>query len=208
MSSRSVDHLSASLLRPDELAFLPTLAASQQPIIVTRAELQAPGPMIVAASRAMSQLTGYETHELIGRTPRIFQGPLTDRAELNRMRNACQRGERFVGQAVNYRKDGAAYLMSWTVDPIRNREGRLTHFVSVQRDITTEHPYASAWLAAERRVLAAQATIGSQLAAIAEAILVLEKTKRSFRSKELGALRQRLLELDRRAETSGAGDRS
>ncbi|MGH1589614.1 HWE histidine kinase domain-containing protein [Methylobacterium phyllosphaerae] len=37
---------------------------------------------------------------------------------------------------MNYRKDGSAYIVEWLITPVRNADGRITHWVSAQRDVT------------------------------------------------------------------------
>jgi PAS domain S-box-containing protein len=183
-------HLSppSFVLRDDEVALATALADMSEPALITRADLAAPGPTIIAVSSGMVALNQYRPDELLGRSPRLFQGPLTARAVLDELRSRCLRAEQFVGETVNYRRDGSTYLVQWTIDPLRDAEGRVTHFFSLQRDVTERRRYAREWLAAEEKVRAALAGAGTQLAAIAEAIAVLEKSKRSFRSKELGEL--------------------
>lgn len=56
-------------------------------------------------------MTGYEAHEILGRTPRLPQGSGTERAVLDRMRAALAAGENFQAEALNYRKDGSAYVV-------------------------------------------------------------------------------------------------
>lgn len=73
---------------------------------------------------------------MIGRTPRLLQGPHTDRAVLNRLRQNLARGEVFTGEAINYRKDGTEFNLEWQIAPMRNASGAISHFVAVQRDIT------------------------------------------------------------------------
>jgi PAS domain S-box-containing protein len=176
-----------------------------EPALITRADLAAPGPTIIAASAGLARLTGYAAADLLGRSPRLFQGPLTDPVVLARLRTACERGDRFVGESVNYRRDGSSYLVNWTVDPVRDAEGRVTHFFSLQRDVTDRRPYAREWMEAERRAESALATVSAQMALLAEAIATIERTKRSFRSKELAALRARLTEAGRGFDGPGAG---
>ena len=59
------------------------------------------------------------------------------------------RGQRWEGQTVNYRKDGSQFVMEWSITPLRDRAGEITHFVGVQRDVTAR-------IEAERRVAQAQ----------------------------------------------------
>jgi PAS domain S-box-containing protein len=184
-------------LTPAEIALAASICDLAEPTLITRADLAAPGPTIIAVSAGLARMTGYPASELVGRSPRLFQGPLTEREILSRLRMACERGDRFIGQSVNYRRDGSAYMVNWTVDPMRDPEGRVTHFFSLQRDVTDRVPYAREWMEAEKRAQAAIAKVSAQMALIAESIAALEKTKRSFRSKELATLRSRLTESGR-----------
>jgi PAS domain S-box-containing protein len=182
-----------------------SLDAVTEPVLITRADLNPPGPTIIAVSRAFCALTGYTRTELLGRSPRLFQGPLTERAVLDRLRTNCERGDDFVGDTVNYRKDGSTYLLEWAIRPLRNGEGRVTHFISVQRDVTATRRFARQWLEADARARATLEAVTGQMVVIAEAILVLERTKRSFRSHELGLLRDRLNQAARQLQAFASG---
>ncbi len=105
-------------------------------ILITTAELESPGPRIIYVNRAFTAMTGYAPEEVIGRTPRLLQGPKTDRAVLDRLRDCLSRGEPFHGEAVNYRKDGSEFILEWEITPLRDGQENITHFVSIQRDIT------------------------------------------------------------------------
>ncbi|QRE77174.1 PAS domain-containing protein [Methylobacterium aquaticum] len=110
--------------------------ASGEAVLITSAELDEPGPRIEYANPAFARMTGYEASEVLGRTPRFLQGPDTDRAVLGRMRAALTAGEQFQGEAVNYRKDGSTYTVEWLITPVRADDGRVSHWVSLQRDVT------------------------------------------------------------------------
>lgn len=108
-------------------------------VVITDAEVNAPGPRIVYVNPAFVRMTGYSAAELLGRSPRLLQGPMTDRAVLDRLRRALEQQEEFRGETYNYRKDGSVYRMRWQVAPIRDAAGVVTHFVAIQRDVTDEH---------------------------------------------------------------------
>jgi PAS domain S-box-containing protein len=105
-------------------------------IVITSAELDPPGPQIVFVNPAFEKMTGYTFEEVLGKTPRILQGPKTDRRVLDELRAKLSHGEEFYGETVNYRKNGTELYLGWHINPIRDDTGRITHFVSVQRDIT------------------------------------------------------------------------
>lgn len=105
-------------------------------MVVTDAPLDPPGPRIVYVNRAFTRMTGYQPEEVVGQTPRLFQGPGTDRAVLDRMRRRLAEGRTFAGETVNYRKDGTAFVLAWTVSPIRDPQGTLVNWISTQHDVT------------------------------------------------------------------------
>jgi PAS domain S-box-containing protein len=114
------------------------LEQANDAVVITTAELARPGPQIVYVNAAFCALTGYSAAELIGRTPRILQGPESDRRVLDQVRAKLSRGEPTHDELINYRKDGAAYFMEWHIAPVRNASGAITHWVSIQRDITEQ----------------------------------------------------------------------
>ncbi len=105
-------------------------------LLITGPELEPPGPTIRYVNSAMTEMTGYNREELIGETPRLLQGPDTDRAEGERLKRKLADGQTFEGETVNYRKDGTPYHLRWQVTPLRDEDGEISHFVSVQEDIT------------------------------------------------------------------------
>ena len=94
------------------------------------------GPRIVYVNEAFERVTGYTRDEVIGNTPRILQGPKTQKAELERMRAALEKGQDVRVEVINYTKDGKEYWLEIDIAPVCDEDGRLTHFVAVQRVIT------------------------------------------------------------------------
>ena len=105
-------------------------------VIITSPELDQPGPVIRYTNPAFTAMTGYATAEVIGRTPRLLQGPDTDPSELRRIRRTLTAGQTFHGEGINYRKDGSSYVMDWLITPITGPDGAVTAWLSIQRDIT------------------------------------------------------------------------
>jgi two-component system CheB/CheR fusion protein len=106
-------------------------------ILITESDpIDMPGPRIVFTNHAFSEMTGYDPEELIGNTPRMLQGPLTSRKELNRLRKAMENEEACSIEVVNYTKTGEEYWVSIQVTPIADERGNHTHFLSIQKDIT------------------------------------------------------------------------
>lgn len=105
-------------------------------ILITELELEKPGPQIVYVNNGFTKITGYSREEVIGKTPRILQGPKTDQDVLDRLKNRLKNGRAFFGQTVNYRKDGTEFINQWDIHPLTDAEGNITHWVSYQHDIT------------------------------------------------------------------------
>ncbi|MDB6007683.1 MAG: multi-sensor hybrid histidine kinase [Prosthecobacter sp.] len=109
---------------------------SKESIMITEAQLDLPGPKIIFVNPAFTEMTGYTATEVLGLTPRLLQGPRTDREVLNRLRHNLEQGDTFAGETVNYRKDGTEFDLEWQIAPLRNADCAITHFVAIQRDIT------------------------------------------------------------------------
>jgi len=126
------------LLTADQLMKLLDVAVDQakEAVLITSAELDPPGPKILFVNPALCAMTGYSREEILHKTPRILQGPKSDRAMLQRLREALSRGEPFSGETVNYRKDNSEYYVEWDITPIRAGDGEITHFLSIQRNVT------------------------------------------------------------------------
>lgn len=105
-------------------------------ILITELNLEKPGPKIVYVNDGFCKMTGYSKEEVIGKTPRILQGPKTDRAILDKLKRKLREGQAFFGQAINYKKDGTEFVNQWDIHPLTDEEGNLTHWVSYQHDIT------------------------------------------------------------------------
>nr|WP_084639914.1 diguanylate cyclase [Kaistia adipata] len=127
------------------------IAQSFNSVMITTADPGGDGPKIIYCNPALCKMTGYSQEYLIGKSPRILQGPLTDKAVLNKLRRCLRSGSDFQGSTLNYRRDGTPYFVEWNISPVRGASGKVEYFVSVQRDITARI------LAEQRQELLAQA---------------------------------------------------
>jgi len=99
-----------------------------------------PEGRIVWVNKSFTRLTGYGPDEVIGKIPGEFlQGPETDPATVKRLADALVRQESIEAEIVNYSKDGNRYWVNLQIQPIFNSKGILENYISIQKDITTEH---------------------------------------------------------------------
>jgi len=92
---------------------------------------------VIWVNPAFENLTGYKLSEVLGKNLKnILQGKETDTATQEAMHEAMEAGKAFEGDIVNYSKAGKAYWVHLQIEPIYNDRGKLTHFVSIQNDVT------------------------------------------------------------------------
>lgn len=125
----------------------------------------ASGPRIVYVNPAFTDLTGYASETAVGSTARLLYGPGTDRDVLARLRAHVADGQPFRGETVLYRKDRTPYVSQWSVAPIRDEGGTLTHWVALQRDVTGERNAEAALREREHRTEAFYTALDSLLEA-------------------------------------------
>ena len=88
---------------------------------------------IIYANKSFKKLTGYDTAEVIGKSPRILQGVGTDKKVIKRLAVALKSGTKFEGKAINYKKDGTPFIMFWRVLPIKVGK-KIEAWIAIQRE--------------------------------------------------------------------------
>jgi PAS domain S-box-containing protein len=146
-------------------------------VLVTDAQLSAPGPRIVYANPAFTGMTGWPRDEIVGCTPRVLQGPATDRALMGELKAALKRGERWRGETVNYRRDGAPYVVKWAIGPVRNADGDVVRYTAILEDVTDRRRTA-------RREARYRAMTEQLMAAALEGVLIADGDGRIVRVNE------------------------
>ena len=113
------------------MALLQVLAENSfDSVLITDASAEG---KIIYANKSFKKLTGHDPSEIIGKTPRILQGPGTDFKVIARLSDALKSGGKFEGKAINYKKDGTPFIMYWRVLPIKVGK-TITAWVAIQRE--------------------------------------------------------------------------
>lgn len=94
--------------------------------------------LVVWVNEGFTRLTGYSLEEARNQKPgHLLQGPDTNPETVRFMRDQIRRQAQFQTEILNHRKDGSAYWASIEVQPLLDAEGKVTHWMSVQSDISS-----------------------------------------------------------------------
>ncbi|WP_454804688.1 ATP-binding protein [Mucilaginibacter phyllosphaerae] len=110
------------------------IGASISGIVIT--DNQQEDNPIIFCNKAFEEMTGYYQHEIIGRNCRFLQAG--DREQIGRfkLQEALASNMECHVELANYRKDGTMFFNELYVAPIKNSQGKVTHYIGVQNDIT------------------------------------------------------------------------
>lgn len=133
-------------------------------ILITEAEpIDLPGPRVLYVNEAFKRMTGYSNEDIIGNTPRLLQGPKTERAQLDKIRRALEKWESVRVEMTNYRKDGTEFSVELSISPIANEQGWYTHWVSIQRETTERKKAEEALQRAHQQLRLANETLEARV---------------------------------------------
>ena len=95
-----------------------------------------PDNPIIFCNKAFEEMTGYLQEEIIGRNCRFLQGTDREQKARYKIRDALQKGDQCDVELANYRKDGTIFWNELHVAPIKDTEGKITHYIGIQNDIS------------------------------------------------------------------------
>lgn len=105
-------------------------------VLVTDAQIDPPGPRILYANAAYAEMTGFHLEHILGKNPRFLRAGDEDAAERARVRAALERAEPVRAVLHNRTADGRRFWVEVSIAPVRDGDGAVTNFVSVQRDVS------------------------------------------------------------------------
>jgi PAS domain S-box-containing protein len=124
------------------------MAVEQSPLSIMITD---PLGVIEYVNPAFTATTGYTAEETIGQNPRILRSPNTPPDLYRQMWETLAKGEVWVGEFENLKKDGSLFHERATIAPVRDAQGSVTSYVAIKADITRQKQDM-----AERRSLEAQ----------------------------------------------------
>ncbi|HEU4495443.1 MAG TPA: PAS domain-containing protein [Flavobacterium sp.] len=95
-------------------------------------------PKIIFTNKAFTKMSGYKPSEVIGKSPLIFYGINSDEKELKKLVAAIKNEEETQVETISYKKNKEQYWVSFSMIPIFDKEGKLSHWISIQRDVTEQ----------------------------------------------------------------------
>ncbi len=109
------------------------LAVDQSPESILITDL---AQRIEYVNDAFVATTGYAREEALGQTPRLLRSGRTPPAVYQAIRKALAQGQSWKGELINRRKDGSELVQFAVITPLRGADGSISHYVSVQEDVT------------------------------------------------------------------------
>jgi PAS domain S-box-containing protein len=115
------------------------ITQAKDSIIITEPDLYDGNiPRIVYVNPAFLVMSGYDSNEIIGQSPSIFIGPNSDIQEYEKLSNSIKNKQECQIETISYKKNREEYWVGFSMLPVYNSDGELSHWVSIQRDITEE----------------------------------------------------------------------
>lgn len=110
-----------------------SMAVEQSPesIIITNLE-----GSIEYVNESFLRNTGYSREEVIGKNPRILQSGKTPKSTYDELWKNLTAGDTWQGELYNKRKDGSEFVEHSIMSPIRQPDGRVTHYLAVKENIS------------------------------------------------------------------------
>ncbi|MGE5514276.1 MAG: EAL domain-containing protein [Bacteroidota bacterium] len=115
-----------------------SLVVRQSPVSVVITDL---GGRIEYVNPKFVETTGYTPEDVIGRNTRMLKSGLTSPETYRDLWATITAGHEWRGTFQNRRKDGSLFWEAVLISPIRDGDGRMTHYVAIKEDITLRKQY-------------------------------------------------------------------
>ncbi|MDI9257600.1 PAS domain-containing sensor histidine kinase [Flavobacterium sedimenticola] len=95
-------------------------------------------PNIIFVNSAFTDMTGYQSGEIVGHSPELLFGPKSDFLEFDKLKTAIQAYKECFVETIAYKKNGDEFWINFSMIPVTNKDGEHSHWISIQRDVTEE----------------------------------------------------------------------
>lgn len=126
---------SAKILMEPDFRLIQSLITSQQNFVLSDPSL--PDNPIVYASDGFCKLSGYKRQDVVGRNCRFLQGPGTDQAAVDIIRQGISEGRDISVCLLNYKADGEPFWNQFFLGALKDAEGQIVNYVGVQCPVNT-----------------------------------------------------------------------
>jgi diguanylate cyclase (GGDEF)-like protein/PAS domain S-box-containing protein len=106
-------------------------------------DAQADDMPIIYANPAFERITGYGAAEVLGQNCRFLHGTEADQPGLDDIRQGLKVNRETHVVLRNFRKDGTPFWNALYIAPVPDEQGRITHFIGIQNDISEQHRFES-----------------------------------------------------------------
>ena len=107
-----------------------SLDALPRGILITDCQ-QADDP-IIYVNKYFLEMSGYDESEILGKNCRFMQGKETDTESLKKLAIAMEKRESVTVKMINYRKNGEQFINEFTISPVKNKNGDVTHCIGLE----------------------------------------------------------------------------
>ncbi|MFB0911504.1 MAG: PAS domain-containing protein, partial [Flavobacterium sp.] len=115
------------------------IVQTKDSIIITEANLNKRQlPKIVYVNPAFSLMTGYSSYEIVGQSPDLLRGINSDKNNIKKIISTIILKEESVIEMIAYTKNQEEFWLRFSMIPIYNSENELSHWVSIQKDVSEE----------------------------------------------------------------------
>jgi PAS domain S-box-containing protein len=133
-------------------------------------DMQRKGTPVLFVNHAFTELTGYDLAYMADKKSDILFGWHTEQTTAEAFRTAIAQEQARNFDVLIYRKNGSSLWCDWHISPVHDKEGRLTHYISLLTDITSMRQTQEALLLAKEQAEHASAVKTSFLATMSHEI--------------------------------------
>jgi PAS domain S-box-containing protein len=130
-------NLNSIELDTNDFKMLMSLKTARQNFVIS--DVSKPDNPLVFASQGFLEMTGYQLSDVLGKNCRFLQGPGTNKKIIEKMVAGIRGQYDTLSLIMNYKKDGSMFWNKLFISPLRDNQGKVTHYLGIQSDITDEY---------------------------------------------------------------------